>query len=144
MLSDWVTEEGVQVVSAQEGQPIAVEYSEATDGSTLVVQANYFEEQGASSGQGVNIYTGFNLYFIPDGESFPEGYQWSESGGTFFNTLGLQEQEDDFGGIRFVARVDTGAFGVDLNEDGHNTITFDARTGTPVFQSNLTLDFFQT
>ncbi|MFY0619119.1 hypothetical protein [Shimia sp.] len=136
-LEDWVISEEVPEVSAGEGDLIIFDISGGENDSLAVMPANYTESPGGGGSDAENTHTGFNVYFVPEGEEFPEDYEWSEDGATLYNTSDSPEDEDDFGGIRFIARIDTGSFGTDIDQSDNVETVFDTRTGTPAIESNL-------
>lgn len=85
------------------------------------------------------MFTGLNVYFVPEGESFPENYSWSEEGGALYNTETFINNPEDFGGTKLIARIDTGSLFFEYDAD--NSIVTDNTVDAPKISSNLELVF---
>ena len=81
---------------------------------------------------------------MPDGEAFPEDYAWSEDGAALYDTSDFEDDEEDFGGIKLMARIDTGALGLGLSEDGQQRVLFDETSDEPMLTSNLEIEFLKS
>lgn len=116
-LSDLFLESGIEIANLADVDEIIIEKS-SQPGSLKIIQADYYERLGSTGEEIVhNIHSGANVYFIPDGEQFPEQYRWSESGASLYNTDKSSNEADDFGGIELILRIDTGSLYAD-NESG--------------------------
>ncbi|WP_204115954.1 hypothetical protein [Shimia biformata] len=136
-LSDWVVESDVERVTAGEEDQVSFEFPEGTEGSLIIVPANYIEVQDDAIGDAENTHTGFNLYFAAEGDEWPEGYKWSEQGASLYNTTDMPDREEDFGSIRLISRIETGSFGTEMDANGEVQFIYDFRLGIPEIESNI-------
>lgn len=140
-LSDWAGDGEVHVLTAGENETVFFEFPEDVQGSIMVSEADYLEMQDDSSSPAIHEHTGLNVYFIPEGVEFPQDYSWSEEGATFYNTETGVDDEQDFEGIRLLARIDSGSWGAGTDEHGDIVLTFDNRIGDPDIVSNVNVVF---
>lgn len=116
-LTEWASNLDLEKVDLAQVDLIRVE-NPSENGSLRVVQADYYERLPSEDESVLhNIHSGANVYFIPDGQDFPDEYQWSESSASLYNTATFSNQTEDFEGIRLILRVDTGYLHGD-NESG--------------------------
>lgn len=138
-LSDWSLDSSVATISGGMESEIDLAFPDDTSGSLHVLSAPYQELQSSEPFSGVHVHTGQNVYFVPQGEQFPEDYSWSEEGGFLYRNDGEPDDESDFGGIKLVARIDNGTIGYQTEDSGDVKVTFDDRVGPPRLTSNLRL-----
>ncbi len=136
-LSDWVVEAEVENITAGEDDLVYFGFSEDTQGELLIMPADYVEAGSDQETDEETTHTGLNVYFVPEGEEWPDGYEWLEDAATLQNTSGGGEVDEDFGTIRLVARISTGSFGTAIDAEGNVQSTFDASLGNPEIESNL-------
>lgn len=136
-LTDWTTCDSVPVFNLGETEALLLRFPEGDQGSIVVLDADYFENHSGADGPNAVEYTGSNVYYVPYGESFPDQYEWSVDGATLYDTSDYSNDRADFGGIKLIARVDSGSTAAGVDASGQNTITFDNRIGDPEFLSNL-------
>lgn len=116
-LTEWASNPELEKVDLAQVDFILVENS-SEDGSLRVVQADYYERLPSEDESILhNIHSGANVYFIPDGQDFPDQYQWSESGASLYNTATFSNQTEDFEGIKLILRIDTGYLHGDNESD---------------------------
>ena len=107
-LAEWVNNSQLEKVDLADVDSIYVRNPDQL-GSLVVLQADYYERIPSNNGDMLHsIHSGANVYFIPDGEEFPEEYQWLESSASLSNTSTFSDQSDDFQGIKLILRIDTG------------------------------------
>tara|TARA_R110001632_G_scaffold84369_1_gene186099 strand:- start:213 stop:1049 length:837 start_codon:yes stop_codon:yes gene_type:complete len=107
-LSDWTSSSGIVKIDMDDSNDVSVNV-ECDEGRLHILQADYFERISSElDGSESFIHTGANVYFVPSGEEFPESYIWSESGASLYNIENFESDPQDFGGIKFVSRIDTG------------------------------------
>jgi len=124
-LAEWISDSELEIVKLSDVDSVFVENS-AQSGSLKVIQADYFERLPSGEGDILhNIHSGANVYFIPEGEEFPEEYQWSESGASLYNTSTFDSQAADFGGVKHILRIDTGYMHAD--NESEQAIEFRSR-----------------
>ncbi|MBE1292948.1 MAG: hypothetical protein GJ677_10710 [Rhodobacteraceae bacterium] len=139
-LSDWVAEAEVENITAGEDDLVYFGFSEDTQGELLIMPADYVEAGSDQETDEETTHTGLNVYFVPEGEDWPEDYEWLEDAATLQNTSGGGEVDEDFGTIRLVARISTGSFGTVIDAEGNVQSTFDATLGNPEIESNLEME----
>ena len=140
-LCDWVFEGEIDIIKAGESDTVSVSAPEGAKGSLGVLHANYSEHDESDQGSTFRVYSGLNVYFIPEGESFPDDYKWSEEGGALYKMAGSHEDEADFGGIKLISRIDTGSFGGRFSDADDFESIFDERLGLPNIESTLQIRF---
>lgn len=136
-LSDWTKSEPVTVVELGEGETLELSFPSGDSGSIVLVDANYFEKWNDSEGTSCVEHTGTNIYYVPEGTTFPQQYEWSTEGATLFNTSDYINNPSDFGDIKLVARVDSGEISTVVDEDGLLLSTIDNSIGDPLIVSNV-------
>lgn len=127
----------VDEFSTEEDGYIEFNLPEGLNGEILVKGANYVEA-GESV---VQEHTGYNVYFVPEGESFPETYEWSEDGASLFKTSGGLNDAADFGDIKLLARIDSGSWAFEFTDEGESITMFDDRLSVPNIVSNKLVNF---
>lgn len=140
-MSDWVFDEGVRVISANDEDVVSIEATDELKGSIVALEANYTEYEGSEDAGAFQEHTGQNLYFVPEGKEFPEDYSWSETGATLYNTVSGIDNDSDFDGIKLICRIDTGVFGGQISSEGKIEINFDSRVNIAGIQSSLDIEF---
>ena len=107
-LADWTLNGDIEIIDAENCHSISFEFPDEVGGTLLVMDANYFEGSRDGTSEFGTEYVGQNVYFVPDGTNFPNDYLWSEEGGTLFNSSTFVQDVDDFNGIKFLGRIETG------------------------------------
>lgn len=124
-LADFNSNPNTPILNIDEIDYINIDLS-PEDGSIGVLRADYFERSENADGSELeSLHTGVNLYFIPNGETFPDDYEWSEDSANLYNEQSYINDNTDFGEIRLILRVDTGflysassyAAGVDFSDE---------------------------
>lgn len=135
-LSDWGSDSEVLVIEAGVNDSVALKFSDDVDGTLVVEEADYISLQGDHNSGPIHYHTGQNIYHLPEGEEFPEGYEWSEQAAAFFNMNG-PDDPDHFAGIRLLARIEGGVFAIDTDQNGDVVILFDGTHEEPEIVSNI-------
>lgn len=138
-LSDWSLGSSVATINGGTDSEIDLAFPDDASGSLHVLSAPYQELQSNEPFSSVRVHTGQNIYFVPQGEQFPEDYSWSEEGGFLYRNDGEPDDENDFGRIKLVARIDNGTIGYQTEDTGDVRVTFDDRVGSPILTSNLSI-----
>lgn len=127
----------VDEFSTEEAGSIKFNLPDDLTGEILVKGANYVEA-GESI---VQEHTGYNIYFVPEGEIFPETYEWSEDGASLFKASGGLNDAADFGDIKLLARIDSGSWAFKFTDEGESITIFDDRLSLPNILSNKLVSF---
>tara|TARA_R110002072_G_scaffold223989_3_gene381047 strand:+ start:434 stop:1159 length:726 start_codon:yes stop_codon:yes gene_type:complete len=140
-LKDWTKEDDLMVVELGQDQTLTISVPDDVLGSLVILDADYIELGNNSGSDIVTEHTGANIYFVPDGETFPENYQWSSEGGTLVDIGDYQNNEADFGGIKLVGRIDSGSWTVEHQINEGSIIIGDSRIGDPEILSELVINY---
>ena len=138
-LADWSAQDEILAVELGKGETLTISTPQDVRGSLLVLDANYVEVGTVSAGHSVTEYVGLNIYFIPEGETFPEDYDWSPEGAMLVNTDTYESNAEDFGEIKLLGRINSGSWTVEYQENGIPVITNDERMGEPEILSDLVI-----
>lgn len=134
-LDDFSQEEDLTEITA--GSADTVRFALPQDSGTLyVLPADYSESASSESGEASYVYSGFNVYYVPEGQSFPTEYAWSEEGATLYNAETYQQDDSDFGDIRMVARIDSGYTVTQTDFEEGSAQVRDHALGTPAIEAN--------
>lgn len=107
-LADFNSNPNMPILKIDEIDYINIDLS-PVDGSIGVLRADYFERSENDDGSELeSLHTGVNFYFIPNGEIFPDDYEWSGDSANLYNGQSYINDGTDFGEIRLILRVDTG------------------------------------
>lgn len=136
--SDWFVEEEVETIAATKNEAVSIQSTASTPGSLLVLSADYVE-QGADENDVVTRHTGSNVYFVPDGETFFDRYEWSVEGAVLYDTESSSDEDADAPGIKLVARVETGSWTFQAQAGADPATLHDTRIGQPQIVSNLAI-----
>lgn len=136
-LTDWTNSDEIPVLSMGKGESLAFTFPEGDLGSLVVMDADYVEANFAEVGSSTIEHSGSNIYYVPEGETFPEHYEWSSTGGTLFNSSSYSNSESDFGNIKLIARIDCGAVSSEFDENEQLSSIVDNRIGDPIIMSSL-------
>lgn len=140
-MSDWVFDEGVRVISANDEDVVIFEAADDLKGNLVALEANYTEYEGSEDPGAFQEHTGQNVYFVPEGKEFPDDYSWSETGATLYNTVSGIDNDSDFNGIKLICRIDTGVVGGLISSEGKIEINFDSRVNIAGIESSLDIKF---
>lgn len=140
LAADWTTEADVTVISAHEGQAVSFNGPDGAAGSLVVMSADYVEQDGGPAGQ-LSEHTGVNVYFVPDGEKFPEQFEWSRESATLYNTDVYSTDDEASFGTKLLARIDMGSWTYQPQEDGPPETLMDNRIPTPLIASNYSIAY---
>lgn len=134
-LDDFSVVDDFTEITAGDGD--TVNFTMPEDSGTLyVLPADYSESASSDDGDEAYTYSGYNVYYIPEGQSFPEDYEWSEEGAALYNSETYAQDDEDFEDIHLVARIDSGYTATETSyEEGTETV-FDNRLGTPEVTAN--------
>lgn len=138
-LTDWVHDDNVLHVELGEQNTISIVLQDGALGSLIVVDANYTELSVGEDGETITENCGSNIYFVPEGETFPMNYEWSAEGATLVDIEDYENEEVDFGGIKLLARVDSGLWIVQHQDGLSPEIIYDDRMGDPTINSNVSI-----
>ena len=108
-LADWTQTSDVFHLDGQGDANIHFELPDDTGGHIIVIDADIVELTGNEAGDAQTTYFGQNVFFVPEGADFPSEYEWSETGGTLYNQSTYVSSLEDFGEIKFIARIETGS-----------------------------------
>ncbi|MDO6588400.1 hypothetical protein Q4543_23195 [Salipiger sp. 1_MG-2023] len=134
-LDDFSQEEDLTEITA--GSADTVSFTLPQDSGTLyVLPADYSETASSETGEASYVYSGFNVYYVPEGQSFPAEYDWSEEGATLYNGETYQQDDTDFGDIRMVARIDSGYTVTETDFEAGTAQVQDHALGTPEIEAN--------
>ena len=141
-LADWVFAENVPQFELGESDELVIQSGSNIPGSILIMDADYIETTVQNGIKTITEHEGSLVFFVPFGESFPETYEWSEEGATLFNSVEFQNNENDFGGIKLVGRIECGSIVYQIAIDGSSYDKTDNTLGDPIIKSNLDV-FYQ-
>ncbi len=134
-LEDFALVDDFTEVTAGDGDTVGFTMPEDS-GTLYVLPADYVESTRTEDGDETYVYSGYNVYYVPADQSFPQDYQWSEDGATLYNGETYAQDAQDFRDVRLVARIDSGNIATDTAyEDGTETV-FDNRLGAPRITAN--------
>lgn len=141
-LIDWTTDTRIEIVDADQDDIIHLNLTADIAGHFIVMQADYIESSGNVPADTERVYLGANVYFVPEGATFPENYVWSEDGASLYEMSATEGSHDTFAGMSFISRIDAGSIALPFGPlDGADS--FDALRSQmmPRFCSNAPLSF---
>lgn len=140
-LADWELEDNVLQIELGDQNTITLVMPDGVSGSLIVMDADYIETTSDGDGESITENCGSNIYFVPEGETFPENYEWSAEGATLVDVDDYENNAADFGGIRLFARIDCGSWTIQHQDGLNQEITHDSRMGDPTIYSNVSIQF---
>lgn len=138
-LTDWTESEKVSILDLGENDVLSVRFPGGNTGSLVVLDADYLETVSQTANTTFTTHHGANIYFVPEGETFPSQYEWSEDGAVLFNALDYHSNNTEFGGIRLLARIDSGTSASEIDSEGNLISSLNNMLGDPQVISNLPL-----
>ncbi|MGR3616607.1 MAG: hypothetical protein ACU0BB_11250 [Paracoccaceae bacterium] len=131
-LDDWTQIAELPIIEGD--QAVSLLLPENVQGELHLIEADYEVGFLSDEGEATRYFEGTNIYFVPEGDEFPEKYKWSDKGNTLFNAVDFNDNPDDFGGIKLIARLDGGDY---ATVDTSGSLLFDNSTQIAKISSNL-------
>lgn len=97
-----------RTVLAGEGSTVSVMLPEGDGGFIHVIEADHVDTMRHDDMEVTRCHGGTNLYYVPEGATFPDGLKWSEDGGALFSEDAELEAEALAAGIKSLARIESG------------------------------------